>query len=111
MEELISKFKTLKTGNIEIERLNDNYSKLLNFTYNSEDFMLFMKKIDKINKYYIQNIELINNHDLASIRELIQLIKELLISSINCNSESEKLDYILTAYSNIQFIIKNMNME
>lgn len=124
MDDLISKFEKLETTEInhliskikfvninqESERINENYLKLLNLRKlsHSEPFMLFMEKIDTVNKYYIENI---NNYDLASINELIELIKELLISSINCTNSYDKVDYILTAYSNIQFIIKNMNME
>ena len=112
MEELISKFENLKTSiNINQEIFNENYSNLLNLRDHSEPFNLFMEQIDTINKYYLENINFSNNYDLASINELTVLIKELLISSINCTNPHEKLDYILTAYSNIQFIIKNMNME
>ena len=124
MDDLISKFEKLETTEIndliskikfvninqESQRINENYLKLLNlrnYSY-SEPFMLFMEKIDTVNKYYIENID---NYDIASINELIELIKELLISSINCTNSYDKVDYILTAYSNIQFIIKNMNME
>jgi hypothetical protein len=73
--------------------------------------MLFMEKIDTINQYYLDNIDFGNKYDLASINELYILIKELLINSIKSTNVYEKLDYVLTAYSNIQFIIKNMDME
>ena len=116
MDELISKFEKLKTRDLinptqEYERLLSNYSKLLQFKEYPEPFLPFMKKIDSINQYYIDNIECINKYDLASLRELVVIIKELLANSINCKNPYDKLDYIITAYSNIQFIVKNMDME
>ena len=81
-------------------RLNDNYLKLKHFkSIKNKDpipFLFFMNKIDSINKYYIDNINLnYNEYDMASVRDIVKIISDTLNKSVKSDNPDEKLDYIL----------------
>jgi hypothetical protein len=133
IDDLISKINELDINNyFEWNRLCDNYTKLKYFKsiYSNVDikyyesifkrpFLIFMEKIDQINKYYIENINLNPNHytndcnmyDISSIRDIIEIISNSLKKSIKLENPSTKLDYVLIAYSNIKLLIEDLKGE
>lgn len=132
IDDLISKINSLDVNTtFEWDRLHDNYTKLKYFKniYSNVDikyyenifknpFLLFMKKIDELNKYYIEHINLdpefytttadYNVYDLSSIRDIITIINNSLSKSVKSNNPSTKLDYVLIAYSNIILLIDDL---
>jgi len=94
----------------EITQIKNNYSKLKYFRnlsmkvdtqfydrYFMYPFLEFMKRIDEVNKYYLDNI-IIN----SSSNEIVQIIvKNINISLQESNNPLIKLDAIIIAYKNI----------
>jgi hypothetical protein len=133
IDDLISKINDLDINNyFEWNRLCDNYNKLKYFKsiYSNVDikyyesifkkpFLIFMNKIDEVNKYYIENIILdpnyytdgYNMYDISSIRDIIEIISNSLKKSIKLENPSTKLDYVLIAYSNIKLLIEDLEGE
>ena len=116
MSLLMEKIKAINIINPEQEwmRLTGNYFKLrhLRGIKNKDPvlFLLFMEKLDTLNKYYLDNINLnYNAYDMASIRDIIKIISETLNKSVMSNNPDEKLDYILIAYSNINLLIDDLD--
>jgi hypothetical protein len=137
--DLILKINNLDIDNyFEWNRLTENYNKLkhfkniidtklnkkLNTKLNTKlkvPFVTFMEKIDTINKYYIDNINLdpdhytttdgYNMYDLSSIRDIIEIIFSSLKKSIKSNNPNTKLDYVLIAYSNIMLLLDDLKGE
>jgi hypothetical protein len=135
IDDLVLKINNLDINSyFEWNRLNENYNKLRYFKsiYSNVDikyyesifkipFLAFMEKIDQVNKYYIDNINLdptyytkldgYNIYDLSSIRDIIEIIFSSMKKSIKSKNPSTKLDYVLIAYSNIMLLIDDLNGE
>lgn len=121
IDELINSIDKISVNDddyFESNRLLENYSKLKylkNIIINNYDFIkkpltLFMNKIDEINQYYMNSVILdpayYNNTE--SFKDTICIISNSLEGSLVTNHPMEKLDYVLSAYSNI---IKIVNLE
>jgi hypothetical protein len=107
----------------EWKKLNDNLNKLnyfkkvlskinkFNKAFFDKAFSKFMDKIDEVNQYYLQmicfDINSYNNsngftiYDIDTIKEMVSSISESLNKSLNCDDLIVKLDYVLSAYSNL----------
>jgi hypothetical protein len=142
MEQLLESIKTLEYSHsdFECEKLVTNYSKLsvLKFLVMDSDILVkpftkFMEKIDTINQYYLQNINLdpdyydsdidldlriscnsssvvtLSVYDIQSLKGSVSVIKSSLEESLNCNDPSEKLDYVLIAYGTMIHIVEVIN--
>ena len=132
IDDLILKINKIDI-NIDLEwnKLQDNHNKLKYFKSNyanidvkyyesifKKPFTIFMEKIDQVNKYYIKNINLdpefytscsgYNIYDLSSIRDIIEIISMSLNKSLKSDNPSNKLDYVLIAYSNIILLIDDL---
>ena len=104
---------TLIEANIEYERLQKNYHKLIYFknllnkinkinninviNVINVPLFLFMEKIDKLNQYYIDKINLESHiHILDSLNY-----------SLNTNIPLKKIEYIIYSYSKIIDIVES----
>jgi hypothetical protein len=119
LSELIYNIENLSTHDPDFEwkRLTDNYSKLktLSNLVNDEchffdkPLLLFMKKMDFINEYYLKNIDFDNIHelneynycDMESVYDTIKLIKSGLLQSIEDTNPYNKLKFVVYTYEMI----------
>jgi hypothetical protein len=121
LEYVISSFEKINNLDYEWPTLKANYSKLryLNelidnfYIPNSEKFLksieLFMVKLDRITKYYLQQINWKNQED--SINKESLKIEEYLLISLNSNDCIEKLKNLLKGYEILVPIILEFNNE
>jgi hypothetical protein len=114
--EINNKFKVNK----EITEIKNNYSKLkyfrnlslqLDFYFFEKYFMYpfleLMKKLDEVNKYYIDNI--IISSELYIKNDIINLIYNNINNSLQTEDPSIKLDAIIIAYKNILILFEEEN--
>jgi hypothetical protein len=132
LSELIFNIEKMSTHDPEFEwkRLTQNYSKLktlsklINCEYNGKchffykPLLLFMKKMDSVNEYYLKNIDLENTHDLNEFKNLedidsllstYKIIKNGLIHSIDSTNPYDKLNSNIIIYKTIIELLETLN--
>jgi len=131
LSELLFSIGNLSVHDHEFEwnRITDNYSKLIqlskiisinesNLVY--EPLYEFMKKIDKVNEYYLKNIDFdlnpciiefehLEKDDMYSLIDTSMIIKESLMDSISINDPYQKLDEVIHSYKSIIELVEHLN--
>jgi len=144
-DDLMTAINELKftDGEQECRKLAHNYSRLtclkllvLESNILIEPLRRFLEKIDRVNQYYLRNINLdpdyytttesesltvrldheadigtsMNVHEVHNLQNSVAIIGESLTRSLNCNDPVEKLELVLTAYGTMLGVVERVGV-